>query len=185
MIEAKPKNKKPQSRTDALLRISKRPGQEPWEMTWNGLRWQDMPNVAREHKLFDFALFRRGLYDVEYDRSDDTDEADESGVPTKGKLVKAQRAFGRIGSLRRAAVVVVDDDGPVRAARQAVLIERYTAARLQAGFVKAFYDLDPTGHSAICRAMGHGRGLAGPLRIISLDRVKRAFETLKEGGWKI
>lgn len=181
------KNELTPSRTDALLRVSKRPGQEPWEMTWNGLTWQDMPNVSREHKLYDFALFRRGLYEVEYDQSDDADDADEPGVPKRRKLVKAQRCFGRIGTRRTVAAVAAarDDDGPVRAARQAVLLERYVTARLQAGFVKAFYDLDPTGHSAVSRAMGRSRSLAGPLRIISLDRIERAFETLNEGGWKV
>lgn len=181
------KNELTPSRISTVMRVSQNPGQEPWGGTWNGLTWQDMPNHCRQHKLLDFALFRRGLYEVEYDRSDETDDADDSGVPKKRRVVKAQSCFGRIGTRRTVAAVVAErvDDVPDRAARQAELIGRYVAARLAPGFVKAFYDLDPTGHSAICRARGNGRGLAGPLRLISLDRIERAFDELNKGGWKV
>lgn len=35
----------------------------PWQQTWNGKRWTDMPSQGVDHKLLDFALFRRGLID--------------------------------------------------------------------------------------------------------------------------
>lgn len=169
----------------SVLRVSKRPGQEPWEQTWNGLTWEDMPNLNREHKLFDFALMRWGLYDVEFDRSDEADDADETGAKPKVRRLRSQHCFGRIGTRRQVAAVAAEaSDLPERAARQAVLIARYVAARLTFGFVKALYDLDPTAHSALARAMGRGRGINGPLRPISLDRIETAFETLNKGGWK-
>lgn len=169
-----------------VLRVSKRPGEEPWEQTWNGLTWRDMPNLNREHKLLDFALYRRGKYEVEFDSSDETDDADETGAKPRVRQLRSQACFGRIGTRRAVAeVAAVASDLPERAARQAVLIARYVAARLTFGFVKALYDQDPTAHSALARAMGKGRGINGPLRPISLDRVERAFETLNEGGWKV
>jgi len=33
--------------------------------------------------------------------------------------------------------------------------------------------------------MGKGRGIQGPERAATLDRIERAFETLNEGGWKV
>lgn len=174
------------SRWATVLRVSKRPGQEPWEQKWNGLTWEDMPNQNREHKLLDFALYRRGKYDVEIDLSDEADDADETGAKPRVRQLRSQACFGRIGTRRKVAAVAAEaSDLPERAARQEVLIARYVAAKLTLGFVKALYDLDPTAHSALARAMGRGRGINGPLRPISLDRIETAFETLNEGGWKV
>ena len=189
------KNELNASRIPSVVRKSERPGEEPWEQSFNGLTWQDMPNLSREHKLFDFALYRRGLYDVQIDLSDDVDEADEeSGGPKKRKVrqLQAQRNFGTIGSRRRPGAMAktkpVRESLDSRAERMAMLLERYAKAKLlpeNYGFVRAFYKLDPSAHSALSRARGAGRGIEGPLQTVSLDRVTRAFETLKEGGWKI
>ena len=37
----------------------------PWEMSFNGYRWRDMPGVNEDEKKVNFALFRRGLLKLE------------------------------------------------------------------------------------------------------------------------
>jgi len=39
----------------------------PWQMTWNGRTWKDMPGASVEDQRLNFALFRRGLLAVEED----------------------------------------------------------------------------------------------------------------------
>ena len=36
----------------------------PWQMTWNGRTWKDMPGASVEDQRLNFALFRRGLLEV-------------------------------------------------------------------------------------------------------------------------
>lgn len=177
----------------SVLRVSKRPGQEPWEQPWNGLTWQQMPTRGGyEHQLFDFALFRWGMYDPEIDLVvETTDESEaEAGAVGKPRRTRRQRSFGTIGgrgwkTRSRAVAVLPTANLAPRLARQIELITSYVEARKAFGFVKAFYVLDCSAHSALARAMGKGRGIQGPLRSATLDRIERAFETLNEGGWKV
>lgn len=39
----------------------------PWEVSWNGHTWLDMPGQYAEDKLLNFALYRRGKLDLEMD----------------------------------------------------------------------------------------------------------------------
>lgn len=36
----------------------------PWQITWNGRTWKDMPGASVEDQRLNFALFRRGLLEV-------------------------------------------------------------------------------------------------------------------------
>lgn len=36
----------------------------PWEMTWNGARWENMPGYDVDSQKLNFALFRRGLLEL-------------------------------------------------------------------------------------------------------------------------
>lgn len=36
----------------------------PWQMTWNGRTWSDMPGASVEDQRLNFALYRRGLLEV-------------------------------------------------------------------------------------------------------------------------
>lgn len=176
------------------LRASQRPGQEPWEQEWNGHTWQDMPTRGgSEHKLLDFALYRRGLYDPELDLA--VDEEDEEGdeVVKPKRRSRSQRRFGcmsfyhRPSTRERAPRASADkeSDKALRAARQAELLARYQAARSQRGFVVGVIKVDQTAHSAIARALGMGRACVGPLRTVSLDRIEAAFEKMRKEGWTV
>lgn len=169
-----------------VLRRSKRPGQEPWEQEHRGLRWHQMPRQATDDKLLLFALFRMGLVDVQMDL-----ERDES-LPVRRA---AQMAFGgrgglRYGQMRRVELVKAKQvreakvDLAEREALQKSLIAKFVSAKQTPNFTKRIYELDPTAHCALTRAMGRGgRPVKGVLRMCSLQRIEKAFETLKKEGW--
>lgn len=50
---------------------------KPWQQTFQGLTWQDMPGNQTDEQKIKFALFRRGLYKP---------ERDEDGRVTGGSL---------------------------------------------------------------------------------------------------
>jgi len=187
------------TRITKVIRKSARPGCEAWEQTFNGRTWEHMPTVGGyEHKLLDFALYRRGMYDPEFDQAVEAEDDEEEGVKTPRRTM-GQRSYatrGRHGllhaALAKAAAVRRADkeqkaqkDLDARYDRQAALVVMWERAKAQRGFVRAFYDADCTAHSALMRAMGRGRGLAGSLREVSLDRIERNFERLKGEGWKL
>jgi hypothetical protein len=187
------------TRITKVIRKSERPGMETWEQPFNGKTWEDMPTVGGyEHKLLDFALWRRGMYDPEFDLAVDAEDDEEEGVKTHRRTM-GQRQYatrGRHGLLHAALAAAAairradkeqkaQKDLDARYERQAELLVVWQRAKVQRGFVRAFYDADCTAHSALMRAMGRGRGLAGPLREVSLDRIERNFERLKEKGWKL
>lgn len=71
----------------------------PWQQTFRGLRWSDMPPQKAAHlQKLNFALYRRGLYDPELDVVEPEvadlerdDEADSKLVKTEdGRLLKKQ-----------------------------------------------------------------------------------------------
>lgn len=187
----------PERRTTKVIRKSLRPGQEPWEQRVNGLTWEDMPTCGGyEHKLLDFALYRRGRYDPEIDQAVDAEDDDEEEVKARRRTM-AQRNYSITGGSGRMRVAMLlaqrsRDEMAARAAdlaqraeRQQALLARYVAAKRQGGFVRAIYDADVTAHSAIIRALGRGRGCKGPLRAISLDRIERVFAKLNQEGWVV
>lgn len=171
-----------------ILRRSKRPGQEPWEQAHRGLRWQDMPRQATDDKLLLFALFRLGLVDVQMDL--DRDESlpvrrvAQMAFGGRGGLRYGQaRRGGELGKAKQVREAKVDLE--TRSKLQAELIAKFVRAKASRNFTKRVYDLDPTTHSALTRAMGRGyRPVKGVLRMVSLQRIQRAFETLKKEGWK-
>jgi len=185
-------------RTTKVIRTSKRPGQEPWEQRWNGHGWEDMPTSGGyENKLLDFALYRRGMYDPEFDLAvDEEDDGDEVKKPRRTHRQKRYGTIGGAGRMRiaaamadhqksRAELAAKADDKVQRETRQAELLLRWIDAKQLRGFGSAFYDADATAHSAMMRAMGLGRGCQGPLRTVSLDRITRMFEKLKTEGWNV
>lgn len=186
-------------RITKVIRKSARPGMEPWEQRWNGHSWEDMPTVGGyEHKLLDFALYRRGLYDPELDLVVD-EEVEDDEVEGVRRRTRAQRGYGSIGGHGRMALAVAMRKKAMSAAeaardvavlegrmrRQAALLEMWRRGRAMRGFAKAFWRVDTTAHSAVMRALGMGRGCQGPLREVSLDRIERVFAQLKEEGWAI
>lgn len=173
-----------------------------WMRVHRGLTWLDMPCADSETKKLNFCLFVRGLYDPDLEPVSDEDSGlDEEGLrkakrDSRGRVLqKAGRVkYGSINRLSPAGGAAVAErvsanraSMPARAKRQAGLLLRYAEAKAgwRNGFVRALYVLDPTAHSAITRALGVGRGCQGPLRGVSLDRIERAFEKLKEEGWKV
>lgn len=50
-------------RMESVTRCSSE-GCLPWQMTWNGRTWKDMPGASVEDQRLNFALFRRGLLEV-------------------------------------------------------------------------------------------------------------------------
>lgn len=187
------------TRITKVIRKSERPGYETWEQPFNGKTWEDMPTVGGyEHKLLDFALYRRGMYDPEFDLAVDAEDDEEEGVKTHRRTLSQKRyaACGRYGLLHAALAAAAairradkeqkaQKDLDARYARQAELVAVWQRAKLSRGFVRAFYNADCTAHSALMRAMGRSRGIAGPLREVSLDRIERNFERLKGEGWPL
>lgn len=193
----KPRGGQPGPRS---IRVSQRPGQEPWEQEWNGHTWQDMPTRGgTDHKLLDFALYRRGLYDPELDLA--VDEEDEEGQEgeklEQRKRERRRRYVSNIFARRQTAAQkpkprrerVVnprsEEEKVERAGRLAALLQRYHQAKGKRGFVMAMLRADPTAHSAIARALGMSRPAKGPLRNVSLDRIERSFEKLNQEGWTV
>jgi hypothetical protein len=187
------------TRITKVIRKSERPGMETWEQPFNGKTWEDMPTVGGyEHKLLDFALYRRGMYDPEFDLAVDAEDDEEEGVKTYRRTL-GQRQYatrGRYGLLHAALAAAAaarradkeqkaQKDLDARYERQAELVVVWERAKAQRGFVRAFYDADCTAHSALMRAMGRGRANVGPLRAVSLDRIERTFERLKGEGWNV
>jgi hypothetical protein len=172
-----------------------------WKRVHNGLRWEDMPCVDVTLKRLNFCLFVRGLYDPDLEPVTDEDSGlDEEGLATAKRdsqgrvLQKAGRVrYGSIqGSLSpkatELAVAKAKADAASNDARlrqQGELLLKWCSAKKQPGFTRAYYVADPSAHSALLRSQGKGRGLKGPLRQVSLDRIARTFEKLKQEGWKV
>ena len=36
----------------------------PWQQSWNGKRWEDMPGTGSDIKKLNFFLFRRGMLEI-------------------------------------------------------------------------------------------------------------------------
>ena len=188
------------TRVTKVIRKSERPGCETWEQTFNGKTWEDMPTVGGyEHKLLDFALYRRGMYDPEFDSAVDEESDDDEEEVKTARRTQGQRGYatrGRYGLLHAALAAAAarrrEDKQQreqkaldARYARQAEMLVVYARAKMQRGFVRAFYNADCTAHSAVLRALGRGRGSAGPLREVSLDRIDRNFAKLRLEGWAV
>lgn len=196
-----------EDRITKVIRESQRPGEEPWEKRWNGKSWEDMPTCGGyEMKLLDFALFRRGMYDPEFDLLVEEEDDGEPSLPeaAEGKVARRtmnQRKYATMGGRGRMALAAAmreqartreekrlrEADLEARAAEWARLKARYEAAMAlkQRGLVRALYDLDPSAHSALSRALGRGRGNAGVSRWPALTRLEGAFNQLREKGWTI
>ena len=187
-----------EDRITKVIRESQRPGEEPWEKRWNGKSWEDMPTVGGyEMKLLDFALYRRGMYDPEFDAVTDEVE-DESGETVPRRTIN-QRNYATMGGRGRMVLAAAmreqaraaeerrqrEADLAERAAMWAALKGRWEAAMAlnQRGLVRALYALDPSAHSALSRALGRGRKNEGVSRWPALRRMESAFNQLKEGGW--
>ena len=165
-----------------VVRVSERPGEEPWEQRWRGLTWRDMPTRGGyENQLLDFALFRRGMYQPEIDLMVE-EVTEEEPAPGQVKVKQRKSSFGQIRSIgigrarNAAAADLVDKD--LRTVRQAEILARYQELKKTHGFVCAMKRHQPTAFSAINRAMGKGRAVKGVLRTESLDGIERAFESL-------
>ena len=193
------------TRITKVIRKSERPGCEAWEQTYNGKTWEDMPTVGGYwHKLLDFALYRRGMYDPEFDLAVEAEDDEDEGVKTPRRTMN-QRRFGAFGGRGRMALKAAraqeraereitnreeylflkKQDEEARYARQGGLLVLWLRAKMSRGFVRAFYNADCTAHSALMRALGKGRANQGPLRAVSLDRIERNFERLKGEGWPL
>jgi len=172
-----------------------------WMRMHRGLTWLDMPSGDTDTKKLNFCLFVRGLYDPDLEPVSDEDSGlDEEGLKTakrdsrgrvlqKAGRVKYGTISGRLSPKCGEALAARARENAerlnARAAQQAELLKLWAAAKVQRGFVRAFYDADVTAHSAMMRAQGMGRGCQGPLRQVSLDRLVRTFEKLEKEGWKV
>lgn len=165
-----------------------------WRRTHAGMTWQDMPGPDNETRKLNFCLFVWGRYDpgkeavTEADSGLDKEDLHIAKRTADGLVLKAGKKslFGKIRHLRpKAPKPEKVDDAPQREERQAELLQRYNAARSQRGFFKRFRDLDITAHSTLCRLRGKSRGIQGPLRTVSLERIERAFAKLNEEGWVV
>ncbi|WP_395739322.1 hypothetical protein [Prosthecobacter sp.] len=77
---------------------------KPWEMSFNGYFWYDMPGGDELEKKCTFALYRRGMVEMEEERrcaemaEDGITEIRNDETPRKRRLVSvAQRRYGKIG----------------------------------------------------------------------------------------
>lgn len=189
-----------ENRITKVIRVSARPGLEPWEQRWNGHSWEDMPTTGGyENKLLDFALYRRGMYDPEFDLV--VDDVDDEEGDARPRRTANQRFYGTMGGRGRMVLAaalreqarsleekrVREVDLAARAEMWAGLRGRYEAAMAlkQRGLVRALYDLDASAHSALSRALGRGRRNAGVSRWPALHRLERVFNELREKGWTI
>jgi hypothetical protein len=63
---------------------------QPWEQTFNGLHWWEMPGQDTECQKLNFALYKRGLFKVE-EAQIEVAAADGGGMVTTGVLVSVHR----------------------------------------------------------------------------------------------
>lgn len=75
---------------------------KPWEVSFNGYRWHQMPGCTEEDKKLNFFLYRRGLLqvdEIEVERRSDAEAAAfiercEAPAKTKRLVSREQRFFG-------------------------------------------------------------------------------------------
>lgn len=172
-----------------------------WQREHRGLFWWNMPSGDSDTKKLNFCLFVRGLYDPDLEPVSDEDSGlDEVGLAkakrdSQGRVLKraGRKCYGTLSGrlapkVAETLAAKASAEAGMKAERektQQELLARYVAAKKQGGFVRAIYDVDPTAHSAVARAMGSGRGCKGPLRMVSLDRIERAFAKLNSEGWMV
>lgn len=68
---------------------------KPWEMTWNGRRWEDMPGSDHDLKKMNFYLFRTGHLKLE-----DTQYLGIDGMVHTRAVVVVPVAFGQMGMVK-------------------------------------------------------------------------------------
>ena len=71
---------------------------QPWQETFNGRTWRDMPGVGADNKKLNFFLFRRGMLDVEDETTCETladDGITEVAIGAGAVAVKKTRLVSR------------------------------------------------------------------------------------------
>ena len=103
---------------------------QPWQETFNGRTWRDVPGVGEDNKKLNFFLYRRGMLDVEDETTCEVLAADgitevvtDAAAPRKlpRLICRSQKRFGGMG---RKAVRKYDtpkETGPRSVGRPATL----------------------------------------------------------------
>jgi len=155
-----------EDRITKVIRESQRPGEEPWEKTWNGKRWEDMPTWGGyEMKLLDFALFRRGMYDPEFDAV--TEEVDDESGEAVPRRTMNQRAYGVEGTVTIPSGALIDGYA--------------TSADVMSGYVPRSTAVDEF-TSALTQAVGLGASELGLNLVLNAGSDSEgALLALREG----
>ena len=77
----------------------------PWEMSFNGYRWKDMPGVNEDERKVNFALFRRGLLKLEEVRME-VEILGELPVEVSVPLVDGGWQLSQAGKVKKARVIL-------------------------------------------------------------------------------
>lgn len=157
----------------------------PWEITWNGRTWRDMPGGDEMTRKCNFALYRRGLLDSE--ESDDPDDVMESGlrrlVPVK-RSGGAQRVSARRSEERRERIAEMEAK---RAAEEEMrrlqgrLQMRLTVWSHQNGALEQIAARAVVDSGSLSKLRMTGRGLGGE----RAKRLEAVLDELEAGRWTL
>ena len=149
----------------------------PWEMSWNGRTWADMPGVDHDVKKLNFYLFRTGRIKLE-----DSQYLGDDGVPRLRTVMPV--SFGRMGLVRgleaQAARQTLE-----REARRVSAEEQQRVREWKLGMQKRLTQMKEREHGAIRQlALTTGLNYDNVLKFcagaskLSLERLRRLEETL-------
>lgn len=158
----------------------------PWEMTWNGRTWRDMPGGDETMQKCAFALYRRGL--LESEESKDEDDVVESGAR---RLVPMHKGCG--GARRVKAAVARGEAYRERVAemeekRQAEEVVRRLQGRLQMrltvwgarnGALEQIAARAQVDSGTVSKLRLTGRGIGGE----RAERLAAVLDDLEAGVW--
>ena len=157
----------------------------PWEMTWNGRTWRDMPGGDETMQKCAFALYRRGLLDSE--ESDDPDDVVESGmrrlVPVK-RGGGANRVGARLSEEQREKIAAMEEKRQEEEALrrlQGKLQMRLTKWGQQRGAMEQIATRARVDSGSLCELRMTGRKIAGE----RAERVAKALDELDAGTWAL